>query len=150
MFNLDNDFDFIIHNDNIHILHPVGFNFIAKIEDEILRSTAETTIQLKQRLNFVNFSYISDFVRNSKTAAKLISSIKSRDDLENISQEKLMQKCNRVGVQFHQNNGLITPDQAQILRFLEILDRRGYDFDIFNNNIVEIYVATSRKKLGPF
>ncbi len=150
VFNLDNDFDFIIHNDNINILHPVGFNFIAKIEYEILRSAAETTMQLAVRLTFVNFAYISDFVRNSKTAAKLISSIKSRDDLENISQEKLIEKCNRVGVQFQENNGLITPDQGQILRFLEILDRRGYDFDILNDNIIEIYVATSRKRLGPF
>ena len=106
--------------------------------------------QLADKLTFVNFAYISDFVRNSKTAAKLISSIKLRDDLENISQEKLIEKCNRVGVQFQENNGLITPDQGQILRFLEILDRRGYDFDILNDNIIEIYVATSRKRLGPF
>ena len=36
--------------------------------------------QLADKLTFVNFAYISDFVRNSKTAAKLISSMKSRDE----------------------------------------------------------------------
>ena len=40
IFKLDNDFDFVIHHNNIDILHPTGFNFIANIEDEILRSAA--------------------------------------------------------------------------------------------------------------
>ena len=147
IFKLDNDFDFIIHENNIDILHPTGFNFIANIEDEILRSAADATRQLSVRIQFVNFNYLADFVSHSKTAAKLIASIKSRDDLERTSQEKLIEKCNRIGVVVKEENGQLIPDEAHIVRFLEILDRRGYDFDILNDDIPEIYVAASRKRV---
>lgn len=147
IFKLDNDFDFIIHENNIDILHPTGFNFIANIEDEILRSAADATRQLSVRIQFVNFNYLADFVGHSKTAAKLIASIKSRDDLERTSQEKLIEKCNRIGVVVREENGQLIPDEAHIVRFLEILDRRGYDFDILDDDIPEIYVAASRKRV---
>ena len=147
IFKLDNDFDFIIHENIIDILHPTGFNFIANIEDEILRSAADATRQLSVRIQFVNFNYLSDFVGHSKTAAKLIASIKSRDDLERTSQQKLLEKCTRIGVIVREENGQILPDEAHIVRFLEILDRRGYDFDILDDDIPEIYVAASRKRV---
>lgn len=147
IFKLDNDFDFIIHENNIDILHPTGFNFIANIEDEILRSAADATRQLSVRIQFVNFNYLADFVGHSKTAAKLIASIKARDDLERTSQQKLLEKCTRIGVIVREENGQILPDEAHIVRFLEILDRRGYDFDILDDDIPEIYVAASRKRV---
>lgn len=147
VFKLDNDFDFIIHENNIDILHPTGFNFIANIEDEILRSAADATRQLSVRILFINFNYLADFVGHSKTAAKLITSIKSRDDLERTSQIKLLEKCTRIGVVVREENGQIVPDEAHIVRFLEILDRRGYDFDILEEDIPEIYIAASRKRV---
>jgi hypothetical protein len=147
VFKLDNDFDFVIHQNNVDILHPTGFNFIANIEDEILRSAADATRQLAVRIQFVNFNYLADFVGHSKTAAKLIASIKSRDDLERTSQEKLLLKCTRIGVVVREENGQLIPDEAHIVRFLEILDRRGYDFDILDDDIPEIYVAASRKRV---
>ncbi len=148
VFKLDNDFDFIIHQDNIDILHPIGFNFIANMEDEILGSAADATRQLSARIEFVNFNFIAEFVGHSKTAAKLITSIKSRDDLERTSMLKLLEKCNRIGVTVREENGQILPDEAHIVRFLEILDRRGYDFDILDDDTLEIYVAASRRKVN--
>ena len=147
VFKLDNDFDFIIYENNIDIIHPVGFNFIANIEEEILRCAADSTRQLSVRIQFINFNYLADFVGHSKTAAKLIASIKSRDDLERTSQQKLLEKCTRIGVIVREENGQILPDEAHIVRFLEILDRRGYDFDILDDDILEIYVAASRKRV---
>jgi hypothetical protein len=60
---------------------------------------------------------------------------------------KLLEKCNRIGVTVREENGQILPDEAHIVRFLEILDRRGYDFDILDDDTLEIYVAASRKKV---
>lgn len=147
VFKLDNDFDFIIHQNNIDILRPTGFNFIANIEEEILLSASNATRQLATRISFVNFNYLADFVGHSKTAAKLIASIKSRDDLERTSQEKLLEKCTRIGVMVREENGQLIPEEAHIVRFLEILDRRGYDFDILDNDTPEIYFAASRKRV---
>lgn len=148
VFKLDNDFDFVIHENNVDILHPTGFNFIANIEEEILRSAADATRQLSAKMQFINFNYLADFVGHSKTAAKLIASIKSRDDLERTSQDKLIEKCNRIGVTVREENGQLIPEDAHIIRFLEILDRRGYDFDILDDDIPEIYVASSRKRVN--
>ncbi len=146
VFKLDNDFDFVIHENLIDILHPTGFNFIANIDEEILRSAAATTRQLTARIQFINFNYLADFVGHSKTAAKLVASIKSRVDLERTSQEKLLEKCARIGVTVREENGQLIPEENDILRFLEILDRRGYDFDITDDQ-PEIYVASSRKRI---
>ncbi|TBV26915.1 hypothetical protein DMZ43_07585 [Meridianimaribacter sp. CL38] len=147
IFKLDNDFDFIIHENNIDILHPTGFNFIANIDEEVLRSAADSTRQLSVRIQFINFNYLADFVGHSKTAAKLIASIKSRTDLERTSQVKLMEKCIRIGVNIREENGQILPEEDDIVRFLEILDRRGYDFDI-TEDLPEIYVASSRRRVN--
>lgn len=146
VFKLDNDFDFVIHADLINILHPTGFNFIADIDEEILRSAACTTRQLNARILFINFNYLAEFVSHSKTAAKLVASIKSRNDLERTSQVKLLEKCASIGVTVSLVNGQIMPVENDIVRFLEILDRRGYDFDITDDQ-PEIYLASSRKRI---
>lgn len=147
IFKLDNDFDFIIHEVNIDILHPTGFNFIANIDEEVLRSAADSTRQLSLRIQYINFNYLADFVGHSKTAAKLVASIKSRTDLERTCQIKLLEKCVRIGVNIREENGQILPDETDIVRFLEILDRRGYDFDI-TEDLPEIYVASSRRRVN--
>lgn len=147
IFKLDNDFDFVIHELNIDILHPTGFNFIANIEEEILRSAADSARQLSVRIQYIDFNYLADFVGQSKTAAKLIASIKSRTDLEQTSQIKLLEKCYRLGVNIREENGQLLPEENHIVRFLEILDRRGYDFDI-TEDMPEIYVASSRKRVN--
>jgi len=147
IFKLDNDFDFIIHEENIDILHPTGFNFIANIDEEVLRSAANSTRQLSSRIKYINFNYLADFVAHSKTAAKLVASIKSRKDLERTCQIKLLEKCVRIGVNIREEKGQILPDETDIVRFLEILDRRGYDFDI-TEDLPEIYVASSRRRVN--
>lgn len=147
IFKLDNDFDFIIHDININILHPTGFNFIANIDEEVLRSAADSTRQLSVKIQFINFNYLADFVGHSKKAAKLVASIKSRTDLERTSQAKLLEKCARIGVNIKEENGQLLPDENDIIRFLEILDRRGYDFDI-TEDLPEVYVASSRKRVN--
>lgn len=147
VFKLDNDFDFIIHQSVIDILHPTGFTYIANIEEEILRTAADATRQLITRIPFINFNYLADYVGQSKIAAKLISSIKSRPDLERTSEEKLLHKCQSLNVMVREENGRIVPDDAFIIHFLQILDRREYDVDLTVDD-PEIYLASSRKKVN--
>jgi len=146
VFKLDNDFDFIIYENNIDILHPTGFSFIADIEAEVLLTAANATRELAQKVPFINFNYLADYVSHSKTAAKLIASIKSRTDLERTSQQKLLEMCVRIGINVREENGQIIPDDHLIVNFLQILDRREYDFDLTDDE-PEIYVASSRKKV---
>jgi hypothetical protein len=147
VFKLDNDFDFVINDDTIDILHPTGFIFLADIEEAILSSAATSTQQLANRIAFINFESISTFVSTSKTAAKLIASIRSRDDLELTDMQKVITKCNDLGVLITELENLIIPEENHIIPFLQILDRRQYDVDLTDNN-PEIYIASSRTKVN--
>lgn len=146
VFKLDNDFDFIIHANEIDILHPTGFMFIANIEEEILRTAAAATRQLSRAIRFIDFNYLADFVSSSKSAAKLIASIKSRDDLRRTSQAKLLDMCNSLGIRIREEDGKIVPEDDSIISFLQVLDRREYNVDL-TEDAAEVYVASSRKKI---
>jgi len=147
VFKLDFDFDFIVESDErINILHPKGFIFISDMDEQILLSAAESAAQLEQRISCVNFTAFADFVSKSKRAAKLVASIKSRDDLEHTSLNKLKGLCDTLGINYQEENGQIIPSENQILDFLYVLDRRQYDIDITDLQ-PEIYVAASRKQI---
>lgn len=147
VFKLDQDFDFIIESDEkINILHPSGFIFISDMEEQILQSAVESTNQLAQRIPSVNFAAFTDFISQSKRAAKLVASIKSRTDLEHTSLEKLRNLCNTLRIEIHEEDGKIMPSKEHILDFLYVLDRRQYDIDITDLQ-PEIYVAASRKQI---
>jgi hypothetical protein len=147
IFKLDNDFDFVIQGNNIDILHPSGFIFIADIDEEIMSRAVESTIQLSESIDFINFESMAEFVGQSKTAAKLVASIKSRTDLESTSQKKLLQTCKTMGINVKNIKGIIVPDPDSIIDFLQVLDRREYEVDLTEND-AEIYIAGSRKKKG--
>lgn len=146
IFKLDKDFDFIIQGQKVDILHPKGFIFIANIDEAILSSAANATLQLARTIHFVDFTYLSKFVATSKTAARLVSSIRSRDDLPRTSLKKLKQVCRQRGLSLREEQGKLAPEEKDIIRFLQILDRREYDVDLTEDD-PEVYVASSRRKI---
>jgi hypothetical protein len=147
IFKLDNDFDFIVESDNnVNILHPAGFIYISNMDELILSSVVETVSQLNDTVTFVDFNALTDYISRSKRAAKLIASIKSREDLEDTSQEKLIARCASLRIDIRMDNGKICPHDDQIIDFLNVLDRRQFDIDITENG-PEIYVASNRKKV---
>ena len=143
---LDHDFDFIIHETFIDILHPTGFHFISDIDAQVLASAQEATIKLRERIEFINFPSIAAFVGQSKRAAKLIASIRSRNDLESTSRDKLIMKCSELGVIIREEGAMICPEDTYIIDFLNILDRRGYDYDLTHEG-KEYYLANNRVRL---
>jgi hypothetical protein len=146
LFKLDFDFDFFINQTNIDILHPSGFLYISKLDEQTLSTASAATNALSQRISFINFAHLAPLVEQSKTAARLISSIKSRQDLEQTDEQRLLNKCVLFGIAMSQSNGLIAPqDDNQLISFLQILDRRLYDYELIDNQI-EQYVAASRSK----
>jgi len=147
VFKLDNDFDFLIHDTFVEILHPAGFVYITDLEEQVFRSIVETTRQIGIALPFVDLVTINDYVvtKKSKRAAKLLVSINSRDDLSATNRDKLFNKCQSLGlVVVTDGNNKLAADERHIIDFLEVLDRRYYDYDLTDTN-PEIYIASSRK-----
>lgn len=144
LFKLDNDFDFLINQTMIDILHPNGFYYISKIDERMLAAAANVTNALSQRITFINFAHLAPLVQRNKTAARLISSIKGRQDLEQTNEQLLLEKCRLHNISINQVNGLIVPDDAQLVEFLQVLDRRLYNYDLISSQ-PEQYLAASRK-----
>lgn len=147
VFKLDNDFDVIIHDTYVEILHPAGFIFISDLEDQILQGVTQSTTHLNQVIPFINFDHIGAYIvsNNARRAAKLLASIKGRSDLSLTDKIKLTEKCAHIGIPLTEENGRLTTTEEKIVDFLEVLDRRSYEYDITTNDTVEIYVAASRK-----
>lgn len=148
VFKLDNDFDILIHETYVEILHPAGFVFISDLEDQILLGVANTIGQLSQSITFLDFESIGNFVTNNKArrAAKLLASIKTREDLHLTDQHKVVEKCAHLGIALIEVNGRLFTTDDKIVDLLEVLDRRSYEYDLMTNDVVEIYVANSRKQ----
>lgn len=145
LFKLDSDFDFFINELNIDILHPNGFLYISKIDEQTLSRAAAATNALSHRVPFINFAHMAPLVERSKTAARLISSIKARVDLDRTSENLLMAKCALHNIQIQQIDGKIAPDDTHLVLFLQLLDRRVYDYELIDNES-EQYLASSRTR----
>ena len=145
LFKLDSDFDFFLNQNSIDILHPSGFLYVSGIDRHTLANAQLVTNALSQRINFINFAHLAPLVVQKVSAVKLISSIKSRPDLENTNEQKLMNKCIAHGIALNHVGGLLVPADADLIPFLQVLDRRLYDYDLLDNN-TEQYLASSRKR----
>lgn len=86
---MDNDFDFIIQNDLIHILRPSGLEFTAQLQKAIMDAVPANIASIASEIDFVNFDSISQYAQNHPRAARYIASIKSQSEAINISQDKL-------------------------------------------------------------
>ena len=103
------------------------------------------TNALSQRINFINFAHLAPLVENSKSAARLVSSIKSRQDLEQTNEQRLLAKCVQLGIAMTQVDGMMVPQDDQFIDFLRVLDRRIYDYDLILD-LPEQYIAARRSK----
>ena len=144
IFKLDYDFDFFIYNDEAYILRPTNFEFLASISDEVFEHVVEKVEALEATLAFIDFETIKELSSHSKRAAKLIISISSRSDLENISEQRIIDLATANHVSLEQDDDSISPSDGHEIAFLELLDRRRYTVELINGNI-EAYRAPSRQ-----
>lgn len=145
LFKLDYDFDFLITEGNIFILRPGNFENIAAVDDSIKEKIEEKTQQLSSKLSFIDFSNITDYVKEHKRAARLISSISARKDIDRLVPDKIESIAASTGVNFVKEAGKIKPSEGYELAFLEILDRRRFTIELTDNE--EAYMASSRREI---
>ena len=148
LFKLDEDFDFIITTDQVYILRPSNFEFVAAIDDTIAERVMEKTLVLANQLLFVDFGPITHYVKSHKRAARLIASISTRDDLDSLDEDKVRALSSLTGVDLQVQNGKIRPQEGNELAFLEVLDRRRYVVDLSEAEVPEAYLAQSRRVIA--
>ena len=147
IFKLDNDFDLLADNQNVHILRPSGLEFIGQLKNAILEAVPGNIDNIRQEMDFVDFSNIQSYAETHSRAARYLASIHSREEMVNIDRDRLVNLCNRTGVQIDNDGEDITIDDKDIMGFLEVLDRRRYEVDLVHES-PESYKASSRSRLN--
>lgn len=147
IFKLDNDFDFLIHNDVIYILRPSGLEFTAQLQGAVMAAVPDNVAAIAEEIEFVDFDSISAYAQSHPRAARYIASIKSQSGAHNVNKNKLSSYCQSTNVVVTEVDEKIHVDDSQVLAFLEILDRRRYQIDLVEDAEPEIYRAPSRSRV---
>jgi len=145
LFQLDHDFDFLINSEYLHILRPRQFIQVCELQKELLRAAPKNVAEISQHLPMFDFSGVLAAASSKSTIANLVASINAQGFMKGINLDKLRIRCAASGVAFNEVNGVISIDNDHIATFLEILDRRRYEFDLAEGDS-ENWVAGSRKR----
>jgi hypothetical protein len=143
-FKLDNDYDLLIDDDNIHILRATGFVALAGIEKVVMAAVPHNITRLQQQLPYVDLDSISAYASKHSRAAKVLASICSENEGNNVSKERLIAACNECGAEVQIMADRVRPQTGHELNFLYVLDRRLFRVQLIEGQI-ERYQAGSRR-----
>jgi len=146
VFKLDHDFDLLIDSENIHILHPSGFEFVWQLQEAIMAAVSTNVTLLKEDITFVDFDVIENYASKHPRAARYLASIRSENKAVNIDSGRLQKLCADNGVELTETNGMLLLEDKYVMGFLEVLDRRRYEIELVADT-PEHYRATSRSKI---
>ncbi|MCU7861010.1 MAG: DUF4868 domain-containing protein [Candidatus Thiodiazotropha sp. (ex Lucinoma kastoroae)] len=146
VFKLDNDFDFLVDSVQLHILRPNGLEFTAQLQEAIMAAVQGNVATISSEITYVNFESISMYAQRHPRAARYIASIRSQSEAHNVDKDKLKSLCQRTEVNFTENNNLLEIDDANVMGFLEVLDRRRYEVDLVEDSI-EVFRASGRSQI---
>lgn len=148
LFKLDFDFDILVDSQVIHIWRPSGFEYVARIQREVLHAVPQIFTDLQADLPFVDLSSVEEFAKERPQAARLAASVRSRRRVENVNQAALLDQCARTDVRVETGeNGRLRISKGHELGFLEVLDRRRYDVELVTG-VPEAFRAASRTRIS--
>lgn len=146
VFKLDRDFDYFICDSTIYILRPSAFEYTADIESFVLQKAAQNALDLGKTITFLECAQLSSYVQGHKRAARLLASIRSRDDLGDTSRTRLESACRDNKIELVKSGRKIAPAPGHEMAFLQLLDRRSYTIELTSKG-KEFYEATSRRSV---
>lgn len=147
VFKLDQDFDLLIDSANIHVLRPSSFEFAGKLQEAIMAAVPGNIAAIQQELAFVNFDSIGTYAQKHPRAARYLASIQSQKQCKDVDKRALKALCKRTGVDFSEANGKIVIADANVMGFLEVVDRRRYEVTLVKGS-PERFKAASRQKIA--
>lgn len=146
IFKLDNDFDLLIDDNNIHILRPSGFEFAGKLQQAVLDAVPGNVAAIITDLTYVNFDGIEEYASQRPRAARYLASIRGQGKMKDIDKSALKRLCKHTGVSISESKGSIIIAEGNEMAFLQVLDRRRYHLELVEGK-PEKFVAASRSSL---
>lgn len=147
VFRLDNDFDLLIDDSNVHIFRPSGFEFAGKLQQAILDAVPDNIKAIRKDLPFVEFDGIESYAAKRPRAARYLASIRGQTETKNIDKAALKKLCKSTGVELSEAQGMIAVAAGHEMGFLEVLDRRRYELELVKGQ-PERFKTASRTKLN--
>lgn len=147
VFKLDSDFDFIVADDTISALHVSGFDKIAEMDDGVRSAAVENVAQLATVLPTIAFDNMLEYVSTHKRAARIVSSLRARQDLAATPATNLKRACKLSRVAVQMIDGRLHADAGHEMSLLKLLDRRLYTAPLICGQW-EQYEAASRREVG--
>ncbi len=147
VFKLDNDFDLLIDDTNIHIIRPSGFEFVGQVQAAVLDAVPHNIKLIQKDIDFVDFDVVAAYALKHPRAARYLASIRGQKEAKDIDKRNLKRLCKATGVEIKEVNGKVVVDEHHVMGFLEVLDRRRYEIELVKD-APERYRAASRQALG--
>lgn len=147
VFKLDKDFDVLVDSKTVHILRPSAFEFVGKLQAEVLAAVPKNVKAIQQHLKFVDFTAIQNYASKHPRAARYLASIRTQKEMQNIDKRALKKLCKNTGVEVKDTKGKVAVHESHIMGFLEVLDRRRYEVELVRGS-PERFKASSRRKLN--
>jgi hypothetical protein len=147
VFKLDNEFDLLITQQHVYIMHPAALDQIADIEEQVFAAAHEKTLELGSAIRFADFRGIADVAASKKRVARLVANLHARDDLEQLKKSKVIAAAKENKLKLEKVGTKVRPVAGSEAAFLELLDNRRYTVDIKTGRNTEAFIARSRKRV---
>ena len=145
VFLLDDEFDVLVDDDMVHILHSGGFVQVGGLNAIVRAAASRNLTKLKDTLGFLDWKFDTDSWKCSLGVARRLSSI-ARQQLQGISVDLLKDRCQAGGVPFTQTANGLSFSEDSMPGLLDALGRRFYEQELIPG-VKERYRAGNRTLL---
>jgi hypothetical protein len=145
IFKLDRDFDLLVDGEEVQILRPIGFEYVAELEEEVCKAAPKNVKAISKDLPFVDFSQIEAYATKHSRAARSLASIRGQRT-KGIDAARLQKACEHFNVKTKTVDGKLVVDHGSIMDFLHLMDRRLYQVELVKDS-PESYLAASRSRI---
>jgi hypothetical protein len=146
IFRLDRDFDFLVDSTHVHILRPSGYEFAGKLQQAIMQAVPNNITKIQKLASFIDFGPIQAYAEKHPRAARHIASIQALGQCKNIEKRKVKKLCDATSVNYTEKDGKLILGDADIMGFLEVVDRRRYEVELISGS-PEKFKASARQKI---
>ena len=145
VFLLDDEFDVLVDDDMVHILHPGGFVQVGGLNAIVRAAASRNLTKLKDTLGFLDWEFDTDSWKCSLGVARRLSSV-ARQQLQGISVDLLKDRCHAGAVPFTQTANGLSFSEDSMPGLLDALGRRFYEQELIPG-VKERYRAGNRTLL---
>ena len=146
MFRLDHEFDLLIDDEAVHILHPTGFEQLGSLQQLLRDAAAENIEQMNFRLPFIAWDWDDPEFQMPIGLARKLAALRN-ENLEGLTADALQQLCQSTNVQFQQlPDGTIQFAQADMEGLLDSLSRRRARLEVIPG-VPELFSFSGKRQL---